>query len=160
MRDRSEVVSPLPPSAGSVRGQEGGGGQFRLQRSLYLLPQIPVEPGLIPQRSHQLLAESDLRRPYLSRRRAGHDGEATVPRSSAGRQLVLTALASGPPLGPSAGLAPGPLKTLVPTQSLKHGSREDCKIAIARFIADAPIILLALAMASPGSQVRPGVGRC
>jgi threonine/homoserine/homoserine lactone efflux protein len=61
---------------------------------------------------------------------------------------MMTALASGVLLGLSAGLAPGPILALVLAQTLRHGSREGCKIALTPLITDPPIILVALAMAS------------
>lgn len=47
-------------------------------------------------------------------------------------------------LGLSAGLAPGPLLTLVISETLQHGIKSGIKIAIAPVITDLPIILLAL----------------
>lgn len=55
----------------------------------------------------------------------------------------MAALLSGLVLGLSAGLAPGPLMALVIAQSLRHGAREGCKIALAPLLTDAPVILLA-----------------
>ncbi len=43
---------------------------------------------------------------------------------------MLTALASGVLLGFPAGLSPGPMLALVVAQTLRHGSREGCKIAL------------------------------
>ena len=57
---------------------------------------------------------------------------------------MLSALAVGTVLGLSAGLAPGPLLTLVITQTLKHNAREGVKVAAAPLITDLPIILLSL----------------
>ena len=51
-------------------------------------------------------------------------------------------------LGLSAGLAPGPLLTLVISETLRHGVRAGIKIAIAPMITDAPIIILTLAILS------------
>jgi threonine/homoserine/homoserine lactone efflux protein len=61
---------------------------------------------------------------------------------------MMTALASGVLLGLSAGLAPGPMLALVLAQTLRHGSREGCKIALTPLVTDPPIILAALALAS------------
>lgn len=55
----------------------------------------------------------------------------------------MAALLSGLVLGFSAGLAPGPLMALVMAQSLRHGPREGCKVALAPLLTDAPVILLA-----------------
>lgn len=57
---------------------------------------------------------------------------------------MVSALAVGTVLGLSAGLAPGPLLTLVITQTLKHNAREGIKVAAAPLITDLPIILLSL----------------
>jgi hypothetical protein len=58
---------------------------------------------------------------------------------------MITALATGAFLGLSCGLAPGPLLALLLAQTLRHGPREGCKIALTPLVADAPIILVALA---------------
>ncbi len=71
---------------------------------------------------------------------------------------MLTALASGVLLGLSAGLSPGPMLALVLAQTLRHGSREGCKVALTPLVTDAPIILLALVLASKLEQVRPLLG--
>ena len=47
-------------------------------------------------------------------------------------------------LGLSAGLSPGPLSTLVITQTLQYGPREGVRIAIAPLLTDVPIICLGL----------------
>jgi len=70
----------------------------------------------------------------------------------------MTALASGLLLGLSCGLAPGPLMTLVLAQTLRHGPREGCKIALAPFLTDAPIILLALALAAGVAEFQKVLG--
>ena len=57
---------------------------------------------------------------------------------------ILSSLAAGIVLGLSAGFAPGPLLTLVITQTLRHGIREGVKVAMAPFITDLPIILVTL----------------
>lgn len=51
--------------------------------------------------------------------------------------------AMGAALGLAAGFAPGPLLTLVISETLQHGVRSGLKIAMAPFITDFPIILLA-----------------
>ena len=58
---------------------------------------------------------------------------------------MTTALASGVLLGLFCGLAPGPLLALVLAQTLRHGAREGCKIALTPLVTDAPIFALALA---------------
>lgn len=52
------------------------------------------------------------------------------------------ALASGALLGLSAGTSPGPLMTLVMTETLKYGPREGVKIALSPLMTDTPIIAL------------------
>ena len=51
---------------------------------------------------------------------------------------------TGTVLGLSAGLAPGPLLTLVISQTLKYNAREGLKVALAPLITDLPIILATL----------------
>ena len=70
----------------------------------------------------------------------------------------MTALASGVLLGLFCGLAPGPLLALVLAQTLRHGAREGCKIALTPLITDAPIIVLALGLAAKLAQLRPLLG--
>lgn len=55
---------------------------------------------------------------------------------------LITFIFSGIILGLSAGLAPGPLTTIVITETLKHGKKEGAKIAIAPLLTDIPIILI------------------
>lgn len=50
---------------------------------------------------------------------------------------------AGASLGLSAGLSPGPLLSLVLTQSMTHGAREGIKVALAPLVTDAPILALA-----------------
>ena len=61
---------------------------------------------------------------------------------------MIMALASGVLLGLSAGLSPGPMLALVLAQTLRHGSREGCKVALTPLVTDPPIILVTLALAS------------
>ena len=71
---------------------------------------------------------------------------------------MLTALTTGILLGLSCGLAPGPLMTLVLTQSLQHGWREGCKVALVPLITDAPVIVIALALASRAAELQIALG--
>jgi threonine/homoserine/homoserine lactone efflux protein len=71
---------------------------------------------------------------------------------------MITALASGAFLGLSCGLAPGPLLALVLAQTLRHGPREGCKIALTPLVTDPPIILVTLALASRLAELRPLLG--
>lgn len=61
---------------------------------------------------------------------------------------TLSSLAAGTVLGLSAGFAPGPLLTLIITQTLRHGVREGVKVAMAPLITDLPIILVTLVVLS------------
>jgi threonine/homoserine/homoserine lactone efflux protein len=71
---------------------------------------------------------------------------------------MFMALISGLLLGLSAGLAPGPLMALVIAQSLRHGAREGCKVALAPLLTDAPIILLAMGLAARVSEFEKALG--
>ena len=51
-------------------------------------------------------------------------------------------LTMGAFFGLSAGISPGPLLTLVITETLKHNRKEGIKVAVAPLITDLPIILL------------------
>ncbi len=53
-------------------------------------------------------------------------------------------IASGVVFGLAAGLTPGPLFTLVVTQSLRYGPREGMKVAAAPLITDGPIIAVSV----------------
>lgn len=57
---------------------------------------------------------------------------------------MLFYLSSGFVLGLTAGVAPGPLLTLVVSQTLVYGVKDGIKVALAPLITDPPIILLAL----------------
>jgi threonine/homoserine/homoserine lactone efflux protein len=67
---------------------------------------------------------------------------------------MMTALASGVLLGLSAGLSPGPMLALVLAQTLRHGAREGCKVALTPLVTDAPILLVALVLASKLAELR------
>jgi len=56
----------------------------------------------------------------------------------------LAFLGEGLLLGLAAGIAPGPLLTLVISESLTHGRREGIKTALSPLFTDAPIIVLCL----------------
>jgi threonine/homoserine/homoserine lactone efflux protein len=57
---------------------------------------------------------------------------------------MLTTLAAGMLLGLSAGLTPGPMLTLVISQTLRHNVREGMKVALSPLFSDLPIIVLSL----------------
>lgn len=57
---------------------------------------------------------------------------------------TLQFLAAGSLLGFSAGISPGPLLTLVLTQTIKHNKNEGIKVALSPLITDLPIILITI----------------
>ena len=56
----------------------------------------------------------------------------------------ITYLVTGIVFGLTAGVSPGPLLTLVISETLKHGRKEGTKVALAPVITDLPIILITL----------------
>jgi threonine/homoserine/homoserine lactone efflux protein len=71
---------------------------------------------------------------------------------------MMTALGTGAFLGLSCGLAPGPLLALLLAQTLRHGHREGCKIALTPLLTDAPIIFVALVLAAKLAELRSLLG--
>lgn len=61
-------------------------------------------------------------------------------------------LALGALLGFSAGISPGPILTLVLTQTIKHNKKEGIKVALSPLITDFPIILISLLIFKSLSQ--------
>jgi len=61
---------------------------------------------------------------------------------------MTSLLGSGIVLGLAAGLAPGPLLTLVVSETLRHGSGAGIRVALAPLITDLPIILASLYLLS------------
>lgn len=61
---------------------------------------------------------------------------------------MLASCLSGGLLGLTAGFSPGPLLTLVASQTLKHGIKEGAKVAMAPLVTDAPIVGLCLLLLS------------
>jgi threonine/homoserine/homoserine lactone efflux protein len=72
--------------------------------------------------------------------------------------LMLAFLTAGIVLGLSAGFSPGPLMTLVLSQTIRHGTREGVKVALAPLVTDLPIILLSLLVLSRLSQFTSVLG--
>lgn len=68
--------------------------------------------------------------------------------------LFLSALL----LGLSAGLAPGPLLTLVISETMRHGSGAGTKVALAPLLTDLPIILLTSMALGGLSRFQPLLG--
>jgi threonine/homoserine/homoserine lactone efflux protein len=60
--------------------------------------------------------------------------------------------------GLSSGLSPGPLLTLVISETLKHGFKEGVKIAIAPLLSDLPIVLVTITVLSYLSDIQPVLG--
>jgi threonine/homoserine/homoserine lactone efflux protein len=70
----------------------------------------------------------------------------------------FTFLVSGIILGLSSGLIPGPLLTLVISETLKHGIREGIKISIVPLLSDLPIVLVTILILTRLSDIRPALG--
>lgn len=62
---------------------------------------------------------------------------------------ILPFLSAGLLLGLSSGLAPGPLLTLVASETLHHGAAAGMRVALAPLLTDAPIILATLLVLRP-----------
>jgi threonine/homoserine/homoserine lactone efflux protein len=71
---------------------------------------------------------------------------------------LLSNLLVGAMFGLSAGFAPGPLLTLVITQTLKHNAREGLRVAIAPVLTDVPIILISFFILIKLSALGPALG--
>ena len=63
-------------------------------------------------------------------------------------------LIAGIVLGLTAGISPGPLLTLVFSETVKHGRKEGFKVAVAPLITDAPIILITILVLSKLSNIK------
>jgi threonine/homoserine/homoserine lactone efflux protein len=71
---------------------------------------------------------------------------------------MKTLFISGMVLGLSAGLSPGPMLTLVISQTLRHGIREGVKVALAPLLTDTPIIMASLLFLSFFRSITPALG--
>ena len=71
---------------------------------------------------------------------------------------MLSALLVGVMFGLSAGFAPGPLLTLVITQTLQHNTREGVVVAAAPLLTDVPIVLISLFILNKLSTLDPALG--
>ncbi len=71
---------------------------------------------------------------------------------------MIAALLQGLVLGLSAGFAPGPLLTLVISESLRHGGRAGVRAALAPAVTDAPIIVVTMLFLSRFSHLQPLLG--
>jgi threonine/homoserine/homoserine lactone efflux protein len=70
----------------------------------------------------------------------------------------FTQVVTGSTLGLFAGLSPGPMLTLVLTQTLQYSAREGIKVAAAPLITDPPIIAAAWLLFSQVSDIEPLLG--
>ena len=71
---------------------------------------------------------------------------------------MFTHIISGATLGLFAGLAPGPMLTLVLAQTIRYNAREGIKVATAPLITDPPIIALALILFHRVADIQPAMG--
>jgi len=67
---------------------------------------------------------------------------------------MLNFLGIGLILGLSAGFAPGPLLTLVISETLQHDLKAGVKVALAPIITDLPIIIFTLFILDIGKFIR------
>jgi threonine/homoserine/homoserine lactone efflux protein len=70
----------------------------------------------------------------------------------------ITFLFSGVVFGLSGGLSPGPLLTLVISETLIHGAREGVKVSIAPLLTDLPIVVFTLVILSRLADILPLLG--
>ena len=70
----------------------------------------------------------------------------------------ITFLFSGIVFGLSGGLTPGPLLTLVVSETLRHGIKEGIKISIAPLLTDLPIVFTTIFILSRLSDMLPVLG--
>jgi threonine/homoserine/homoserine lactone efflux protein len=71
---------------------------------------------------------------------------------------MVASLSAGLVYGLSAGFSPGPLLTLVISQSLKHGFKEGAKVAAAPLVTDLPIIFTSLLVLTQLTDFKPVLG--
>ena len=71
---------------------------------------------------------------------------------------MLGFLGAGALLGFSAGFSPGPLFALVLSQTLQHGTREGCKVAVAPLVTDLPLIVLSTFLLRQFADFKPFLG--
>ena len=71
---------------------------------------------------------------------------------------MFASLSAGLVYGLSAGFSPGPLMALVISQTLKHGTREGARVALAPLVTDLPIILLSLLVLSRLAEFQKVLG--
>jgi len=71
---------------------------------------------------------------------------------------TLKYLLAGSVLGLTAGISPGPILTLVITETLKYSRKEGIKVAVSPLITDLPIILITLLILVRLSQFNTVLG--
>jgi threonine/homoserine/homoserine lactone efflux protein len=71
---------------------------------------------------------------------------------------MMASLSAGLVYGLSAGFSPGPLLTLVISQTLQHGFKEGAKVAAAPLVTDLPIIFASLLVLSRLTDFKPVLG--
>jgi threonine/homoserine/homoserine lactone efflux protein len=72
--------------------------------------------------------------------------------------MVFVALTAGVVFGLSAGFSPGPLLTFLISQTLRYGTREGIKVAIAPLLTDLPIIFVTIFLLTRFAQYRTLLG--
>lgn len=70
----------------------------------------------------------------------------------------LSYFLTGIMFGLGAGLTPGPLMTLVFTETLKHGTKEGLKVSMAPLITDLPIILFSIFLLAKIAEIHLIIG--
>jgi len=71
---------------------------------------------------------------------------------------MLSYLTAGAVFGVTAGFTPGPLMTLVISQSLRHGAREGAKVALVPLVTDLPLIVISACLLTRLSNYRTPMG--
>lgn len=71
---------------------------------------------------------------------------------------MLSTLSAGILLGFWAGISPGPLLTLVVTQTITYGIKEGMKVALAPLATDVPIVIVSLLILSHLTDFKPLLG--
>ena len=71
---------------------------------------------------------------------------------------MMAFLGAGVLLGLSAGFSPGPLFALVLSQTLQHGIKEGCKVALSPLVTDLPLIILSVIFVRQLADVKPLLG--
>lgn len=72
--------------------------------------------------------------------------------------IIIKFALTGAFLGLAAGISPGPLLTLVITETLRHNSKAGIKVAVSPLITDLPIILVTLLIITELSQFNTILG--